>query len=292
MLDEKELFKKVRRIEILSKKYATDLVSGQYQSVFRGQGMEFRAVREYCEGDDLRTIDWNVTAKYSHPYIKEFVEERELTIFFIVDTSASIYYGTLHQPKNEIVAEFCALLAFNALKKNDKVGLTLFSKDIELHLSPRKGKQQVLRMIRELLSSKRLHKQTNFDSIINFLLNTIKKHSIIFFISDFFDTNTYSSKFHLLNKKHDLILVNINDDIELEIPDIGVVNLRDVETNETILIDTSQKKWREAYTQTRKQAQEKMTNYFKKHKIDTLNLTTATDYSKLLSHFFNLRKKR
>ena len=227
----KELLKQVRQIEIRTKGLVNQVFSGEYHSVFKGRGMEFSEVREYNFGDDIRNIDWNVTARFGHPYIKIFEEERELTVILLVDLSGSLAFGTIDKTKQQIAAELSAILAFSALKNNDKVGLFLFSDKIEKFIPPRKGRKHVLRMIRELLSFKPEGKMTNIKAALEYMNHAVKKKSIVFLISDFMDEG-YEKILRIVGKKHDLIGIVINDQREKSIPKMGLVKFTDSETGE------------------------------------------------------------
>jgi len=234
----KELLKQVRQIEIRTKGLVNQVFSGEYHSVFKGRGMEFSEVREYQFGDDIRNIDWNVTARFGHPYIKVFEEERELTVILMVDLSGSLMFGSVSKTKQRIAAELSAILAFSALKNNDKVGLILFTDKIEKFVPPRKGRKHVLRIIREVLSFEPEGKATNLRGALEYMNNTIKKRSIAFLISDFMDEG-YEKILRIVGRKHDLVGIVLNDRREKEIPNIGLVKLSDAETGEERWIDTS-----------------------------------------------------
>ncbi|MFQ5628135.1 MAG: DUF58 domain-containing protein, partial [bacterium] len=232
----KEILKKVKSIEIQTRGMVNDVFSGEYHSVFKGRGMEFAEVREYQFGDDIRTIDWNVSARMGCPYIKVFDEERELTVMLLVDASRSADFGTQKQMKGEIAAEICALLAFSAIKNNDKVGLIIFTDKIEIFVPPRKGKKHVLRVIRELLYHKPVGAQTDLSLALEYLSRLITRRAVVFLISDFQDEN-YEQSLRIASRKHDLIAITITDPREVVLPDVGFIELEDAETGETILID-------------------------------------------------------
>ena len=230
---EAELLKKVRKIHIRSRRMVDDVMAGEYQSAFRGRGMEFDMVREYQEGDEVRMIDWNVTARFGHPFVKSYVEERELTVMFLVDISASGKFGTLNQLKKETAAELCAVLAFNAIKKNDRIGLILFSDQIELFLPPQKGRTHVLRVIRELLYFKPVGKRTSINTALEYFNRVIKKRAVAFLVSDFLDSG-YFKNLNLTNKKHDVVAIEVFDPREKSLPSLGIINLTDPETGELL----------------------------------------------------------
>ena len=232
-----ELAKKIRILQITTRKVVNDVLAGEYGSVFRGRGMEFDEVREYMPGDEIRTIDWNVTARTGTPYVKRFVEERELTVMFIVDLSASGAFGSVKKLKNEVAAEFCSLLAFSAVKNNDKVGLIVFTDQIEMYIPPKKGTQHVLRVIRELLNFKPRQASTNIEGALDFLGKVTKKRSVVFLVSDF-QAEGFEKPMRVIGKRHDLIAVTVVDPREISLPNVGLVELEDAETGEIVLVDT------------------------------------------------------
>ncbi len=285
---EKELLKKVRKIHIRSKRMVNDVMAGEYQSAFKGRGMEFDMVREYYEGDEPRLIDWNVTARMGHPYVRSYVEERELTIMFLVDISASGVFGSVEYFKKEVAAELCAVLALNAIKKNDKVGLLLFSDQIELYVPPKKGKTHVLRIIRELLFLKPKHKGTSIRSALEFFRRMQKKRVVLFLVSDFLDQGYFQSM-NIINKKHDLVALEIVDPLEEQLPDIGLLELEDPETGNRTVVDTSSKLWRKEYQEVRYQFDERKKIEFRKMKIDHLLIRTDEPFEQELVKFFKKR---
>jgi len=287
----KELLKQVRQIEIRTKGLVNQVFSGEYHSVFKGRGMEFSEVREYNFGDDIRNIDWNVTARFGHPYIKIFEEERELTVILLVDLSGSLAFGTIDKTKQQIAAELSAILAFSALKNNDKVGLFLFSDKIEKFIPPRKGRKHVLRMIRELLSFKPEGKMTNIKAALEYMNHAVKKKSIVFLISDFMDEG-YEKILRIVGKKHDLIGIVVNDQREKSIPKMGLVKFTDSETGGERWIDTSSKKvqgWINQYYN-RLISERKM--LFLTSRLDSIEIKTGENYITPLVNFFRLREKR
>ena len=247
-MDSKELLKKVRQIEIKSRRLSDNLFGGEYLSTFKGRGMTFSEVRKYEFGDDIRSIDWNVTARYNEPFIKIFEEERELTLMLLIDVSGSKNFATRNKLKKEIVTEIAATLAFSALKNNDKVGAILFTDNIELFIPPNKGKKHILRIIRELLEFKPKSSKTNIDSSLKFLLSVIQKKAIVFVLSDFIDNN-YDKSLKLAAKKFDLTGIRIFDQMETEIPRLGFVPMIDAESNELVWVDTSNKQFQKQYTE-------------------------------------------
>jgi len=287
----KELLKQVRQIEIRTKGLVNHLFSGEYHSVFKGRGMEFSEVREYQYGDDVRNIDWNVTARFGHPYIKVFEEERELTVMLMVDISGSLMFGSVSKTKQRVAAELSAILAFSALKNNDKVGLILFTDKIEKFVPPRKGNIHVLRIIREVLSFEPEGNATDIKAALEFMNNAIKKRSIIFLLSDFLDED-YEKILRVVGKKNDLIGVVLDDRRENEIPPIGLMKFTDAETGEERWIDTSNQRVRRVMKEARKEAVDKRNTMFLTSRLDRIHVQTGVDYIKPLVQFFRMREKR
>ena len=287
----KELLKQVRQIEIRTKGLVNHLFSGEYHSVFKGRGMEFSEVREYQYGDDVRNIDWNVTARFGHPYIKVFEEERELTVMLMVDISGSLMFGSVSKTKQRVAAELSAILAFSALKNNDKVGLILFTDKIEKFVPPRKGNIHVLRIIREVLSFEPEGNATDIKAALEFMNNAIKKRSIIFLLSDFLDED-YEKILRVVGKKNDLIGVVLDDRRENEIPPIGLIKFTDAETGEERWIDTSNQRLRRVMKEARKEAVAKRNTMFLTSRLDRIHVQTGVDYIKPLVQFFRMREKR
>lgn len=290
MID-KELLKQVREIEIRTKGLVNQVFSGEYHSVFKGKGMEFSEVREYQFGDDIRNIDWNVTARFGHPFVKIFEEERELTVILMIDLSGSLSFGTKQKTKQKVAAEISAILSFSALKNNDKVGLILFTDKIEKFVPPRKGRKHVLRIVREILSFKPEGNKTNLHSAMEFLNHTIKKRSIVFFISDFIDEG-YEKILSVVSKKHDFIALSIEDIRENELVNVGLVKFLDAETGKEFLIDTSSKSFLDFYKKRKIDAINKRKYLFRLNKIDNINITSGEDYIKPLVQFFKIRERR
>ena len=287
----REILKKVKRIEITTRGLVNEVLSGEYHSVFKGRGMEFSEVREYQFGDDIRTIDWNVSARMDHPYVKIYEEERELTVMLLVDVSSSGNFGTANQMKGEIAAELSAVLAFSAIKNNDKVGLIIFSDKIEKFISPRKGKQHVLRVIREILFFKPEDSQTNLNVALEFLIKVIRRRSIVFLISDFL-TEDYEKALQITNKKHDVIAIDIIDPREVELPNIGFIELEDAETGETVLVDTSNAQVRSGFFSRSESNRLQREKFFKSIGVDNINIYTDQSYIKPITRFFRMRAKR
>jgi len=287
----KELLKQVRQIEIKTKGLVNQVFSGEYHSVFKGRGMEFSEVREYDFGDDIRNIDWNVTARFGHPYIKVFEEERELTVMLLVDMSGSLLFGSIEKTKQQIAAELSAILAFSAMKNNDKVGLILFSDRIELFVPPRKGRKHVLRIIREVLSFEPQGKETNIKRALEYLNNAIKKRSIVFLISDFVDSG-YEKILKIVGRKHDFIGIVLQDERELQLPELGLIKLLDAETGQERYIDTSDRKLQEWFRLNRAETVLRRKNLFIQSRLDSINVRTNQSYIKPLVDFFRVRERR
>ena len=285
-METKDLLKKVRKIEIKTRRLSDHIFSGEYHTSFKGRGMTFSEVRQYQFGDDVRAIDWNVTARYNEPYIKVFEEERELTMMLMVDISGSEHFGTMNQLKSEIVTEIAATMAFSATQNNDKIGLILFSNQIELYIPPKKGKSHVLRIIRELIEFEPKSKESNLSEALKFLSGTQKKKAIVFLISDFIVDDDYEKSLKIASKKHDITGVRVFDIREEKMPNIGVVEMEDAETGEILVVDTCSKSIRMNYE---KQYREKVT-YFKEifSKCGSGTISTRVDESyvtKLLGYF-------
>jgi len=284
----RELLKKVKKIEISTRNVVNEVFSGEYHSVFKGRGMEFAEVREYQPGDDVRTIDWNVSARMGHPFVKIFEEERELTVMLLVDVSSSGSFGSTEQLKREFAAELSAVLAFSAIKNNDKVGMIIFSDKIEKFIPPQKGKKHILRIIRELIDFKPERKGTNIAGALQYLSNVIKKRATVFVISDFIDKN-YEKAMQIAKHKHDIIALQIYDKGEEQIPNIGFAKMKDAETNEEIWVNTANRQVRKKYAHDRQILLNKMTEIFKKNGIDNAKIRTDEDYIKPLLMLFKQR---
>lgn len=287
----KELLKQVRQIEIRTKGLVNQVFSGEYHSVFKGRGMEFSEVREYQFGDDIRNIDWNVTARFGHPFIKVFEEERELTVMLMVDLSGSLMFGSVSKTKQRVAAELTAILAFSALKNNDKVGLILFTDKIEKFVPPRKGNKHVLRIIREVLSFQPEGNATDIGSALEFMNGAIKKRSIVFLLSDFMDDG-YEKILKIVGKKHDLIGVVLDDRRETEIPKLGLIKLTDAETNQERWLDTSSRKVQGVLQKRREEMIGKRKSLFITSRLDSIYVRTGENYITPLVQFFRLRERR
>ena len=287
----KKILQKVRRIEIKTRGLVNDLFGGEYHSIFKGRGMTFSEVREYNPGDDIRLIDWNVTARTGSPFVKVFEEERELTVFLVVDISASGEFGSASQLKRDYGAEVASVLGFSAIKNNDKVGLILFSDRVEKYILPKKGKSHVLRVIRELLYTVPKGSKTSIKVALDYLLKVAKRKCVVFLISDFLDEG-YLRSLKIANKKHDLITIQLLDPAELELPDMGLLKVEDPETGETFWIDTSSQK---SMKQLRKEIAIKQSNFkkeIKKSGIDLISISTDEDFVDPLMSFFKSRENR
>jgi uncharacterized protein (DUF58 family) len=287
----KDLLKLVRQIEIRTKGLVNQVFSGEYHSVFKGRGMEFSEVREYQFGDDIRNIDWNVTARFGHPFVKIFEEERELTVILMVDLSGSQMFGSLSKTKQRVAAELSAILAFSALKNNDKVGLILFTDKVEKFVPPRKGNKHVLRIIRDVLSFEPEGNKTNLRTALEFMNGAIKKRSIVFLLSDFMDEG-YEKILRVVGRKNDLIGIVLDDRRELGIPKMGLIKLTDAETNQERWIDTSSQRVQDALRRRRKQIEEKRKSLFISSRLDSVYVQTGTNYITPLVNFFRLRERR
>lgn len=286
-----ELIKKIRQIQIYTSRAVDASFAGQYESVFKGRGMQFDEVREYTPGDDIRTIDWNVTARTGRPYIKRYVEEREMTVLFAVDLSASGDFGTVNKAKNELAAEFCAVLAFAAAKNNDKVGLLIFTDQIELYIPPKKGISHMLRLVRELLYFKMPKRKTNIGEALDYLGKVIRKKATMFLVSDFIEAD-FKRPLSLLNKRHDVIAVTVRDKAEISLPGIGLIEFADAETGEIILIDTSSRKLRNQYSNTAAMRFDELKNMLRTINVDCISISTDKPYIQDLVRFFHMRHKR
>ncbi len=287
----KELLKQVRQIEIRTRGLVDQVLSGEYHSVFKGRGMEFSEVREYQFGDDIRNIDWNVTARFGHPFVKIFEEERELTIILMVDLSGSLVFGSIDKTKQQIAAEISAILAFSAMKNNDKVGLILFTDKIEKFVPPRKGRQHVLRIIREVLSFEPEGKSTNLKTALEYMNNAIKKRSIVFLLSDFMDAG-YDKILRVVGKRHDLIGVVLNDKRENEIPSMGLAKFTDAETGRERWIDTGDRRTMFLFKKLIEKNRENLRSLFVSSRLDSIEIQTGQDFIKPLVRFFRMREKR
>ena len=286
-----EILKKVRLIEIKTRHIVNNIFGGEYHSAFKGMGMEFAEVREYYPGDDIRAIDWNVTARTGKPFIKKYDEERELTVMLIVDVSASGFFGTGESLKSDIMIELASILSFSAIKNNDKVGLLLFSDKIEEFIPPKKGKSHVLRVIREMIYHKAKDRKTDISIALEHIQKVLKRKSIIFLLSDFWD-DSYQQTMKLINKKHDLINIQILDKAEIAIPKLGMVKFYDAETQKSAWIDTNNKQVQNISTKYIQNKNKVIKEFCKQHKIDFISIDTAEGYLNPLEQFFSTRMHR
>ena len=290
-MDAQEIFKKVRKIEIKTRGLSNQIFSGEYHSVFKGRGMAFSEVREYQFGDDIRNIDWNVTARFNHPFIKIFEEERELTVMLLIDVSGSNNFGTKSQLKQDIITEIAAVLSFSAIQNNDKVGVIFFSDKIEKFIPPKKGTTHILRIIRELIDFKAENKGTDVAEALRYLTNAIKKKSTVFVISDFMDEGMEKAV-QIANYKHDLIAIRITDERENEMPDVGMVRMVDAETGSRMWVDTSSSKVRKLYSNRVREKTSALDTMFARFGVDMVKIYTGKDYVAPLMNLFKKREAR
>ncbi len=287
----KELLKKIRRIELRTSHLVKTAMAGRYHSAFKGQGMEFEEVREYLPGDDVRAIDWNVTARQGKPFIKRFREERELTVVLLVDLSRSHQFGSAHQLKRELAAEVCATLAFSAIRNNDKIGMISFTEHVEQYVPPGKGTRHVLRLIRDLLYFEPEGKATDLATAFEYLNRVARRRCVAFVVSDF-QAGGYERSMSAARRRHDLIPITITDRRELELPDMGLIKLLDSETGETVLADTSCKRLRRRYAAHAAATMEERSLVFKRHSMDSIDVRTGESFAGPLTRFFKTRKTR
>ncbi len=283
-----EILKKVKKIEIKTKAISQHLFSGEYNSAFKGRGMSFSEVREYSYGDDVRHIDWNVTARTNFPHIKVFEEEREMNIMFLIDVSKSAMFGTTEYLKSDYITELCAVIAFSAMTNNDKVGAILFSDEIEHYIPPKKGKKQILRIIRELVDSNTENQGTNIEKALKYFNNISKKRATLFLLSDFIDSS-FEDALKITSRKHDLVGIKVYDKGERELPNLGLIKVLDQESKQEVLLDTSSKQSREKYTRQFDERTDQLVDTFKHLKGQLLSISTEDDYIKILLKFFKKR---
>jgi len=287
----KEIFKKIRRIQIYTNRTVDDILAGQYRSVFKGRGMEFAEVREYQVGDDVRFIDWNVTARMGRPYVKQFAEERELTVMLLVDASGSGRFGSADQTKNEIAAEIAALIAFSAIRNNDKVGLIIFTDRVEKFVAPKKGRSHVLRVIREILFFEPQGKKTDITSAIEYLMRVTTRQTVAFLISDFIASG-FEKRLRAANYRHDMIALRIADPRELKLPRVGLIELEDPETGQRALINTRNAKLRNKFERASNARLAEQAKMFRSINVDSVDIRTASSYVEPLVRFFRMRERR
>jgi len=286
----KELLQKVRQIEIRTRRIVDSVMSGEYHSAFKGRGMEFSEVRSYMDGDDVRTIDWNVTARMGAPYIKKYKEERELTVMLVVDASSSGNFGSVDKFKGEMAVELCSLLAFSAIRNNDRVGLIIFTSEVEVFIPPRKGRNHVLRVIRELLYFQPKHKGTDIGNALKFLNQMQTKTCVAFLVSDFISAN-FEAPLRVASKRHDLVTISITDPREESIPKVGLIELEDAETGETILLDTGNKKAMTIYNHATRERRTRLEELLRSTGVDEIRVSMETGYVKPIVTFFKKREK-
>lgn len=286
-----EVIRRIRRVEIRTRRLVNETLAGEYHSIFKGQGMEFSEVREYQPGDDVRTIDWNVTARMGSPFVKKYVEERELTVYILVDASASGLFGSFGRRKQELAAELGALLAFSALSNHDKVGLILFTDKVEKHIPPGKGKGHVLRIIREVLYFEPAGTGTDLAAALDFLGRVTTKRSVVFLLSDFFDAG-WEKTLSIVNRRHDVVALAVRDGLELDLPEAGLLTVRDLETGTEAVVDTSSAVVRGTYAARMSALLERTRAAMKKARVDLLELRADEPYEKPLTRFFTARAKR
>ncbi len=288
-METSDLLKRVRQIEIKTRGLSNNIFAGQYHSAFKGKGMSFSEVREYQYGDDVRDIDWNVTARYNKPFVKVFEEERELTVMLLIDVSNSLDFGTVKQLKKDMVTEIAATLAFSAIQNNDKIGVIFFSDRIEKFIPPKKGRKHILYIMREMLDFKPESKRTDIKMAVEYLTNVIKKRCTTFMMSDFIDENDFRNALTIANRKHDIVAIQVYDRRMADLPDVGLMKVRDAETGHEQWIDTSSRALRRAHNDWWKQRQEVLNETFTKSNVDSVSIRTDQDYVKSLLNLFAKR---
>lgn len=288
-METSEILKKVRKIEIKTRGLSQNIFAGQYHSAFKGRGMAFSEVREYQYGDDVRDIDWNVTARFHRPYVKVFEEERELTVMLMIDVSGSLDFGTRGQLKRDMVTEIAATLAFSAIQNNDKIGVIFFSDRIEKYIPPKKGRKHILYIIREMLDFKPESLKTDIRQAVEFMTRVMKRRSTVFVISDFYTEESLQKQWQIASSKHDLMAVQVYDPLAKELPDVGLIKINDAETGREMIIDTSSKKLRQAHAKAWRDSQSLLRDDFAKSNIDWTSVATNEDYVKAMMLLFNRR---
>ena len=289
MVETSELLKKVRKIEIKTRGLSQNIFAGQYHSAFKGRGMAFAEVREYQFGDDVRDIDWNVTARFQHPYVKVFEEERELTVMLLIDVSGSLNFGTARQLKSDMATEIAATLAFSAIQNNDKIGVIFFSDRIEKYIPPQKGRKHILYIIREMLDFHPQSQKTDVGMALEYLTRVMKRRCTAFVLSDFYTRADFSTVLQIANRKHDVAAIQVYDKRAKELPDVGLIKMRDAETGHDIYIDTSSKKLRQAHTRYWMEREETLRQTFAKSNVDWVSVATNEDYVRSLMLLFAQR---
>jgi len=284
-----EILKRVRQIEIKTRGLSSNIFAGQYHSAFKGRGMAFSEVREYQFGDDVRDIDWNVTARFHRPYVKVFEEERELTVMLLVDVSGSLDFGTLRQMKRDMATEIAATLAFSAIQNNDKIGVVFFSDKIEKYIPPKKGRKHILYIIREMLDFHAASNKTDLKQAVEFLTGVMKRRCTAFVLSDFYTQTDFTQALTICNRKHDVVAIQVYDKRAKSLPDVGLMKVRDAETGHEMYIDTGNKKLRRAHTAYWLSRQQQLTETFNKSNVDNISIATDEDYVKELLRLFRMR---
>lgn len=288
-MNSSDLLKKIRKIEIKTRGLSQNIFAGEYHSAFKGRGVIFSEVREYEPGDDVRDIDWNVTSRHNKPFVRVYEEERELTLLLLIDVSGSRNFGAVGELKKEKMAEIAATLAFSSIQNNDKVGVIFFSDKIEKFIPPKKGRKHILLIIREIINFEPESKGTDIDMALKFMTNAIKKRTAAFLISDFIDSHDYFKSMSIANKKHDLAAIQVYDRRDAEMPDVGLIRLRDMETDKLVWIDTSSKSVRNAYAKSWYERQQKLSSVTLRSDVDMISITTDEDYVKALLNLFRRR---
>lgn len=288
-METSEIIKKVRKVEIKTRGLSQNIFAGQYHSAFKGRGMAFSEVREYQYGDDVRDIDWNVTARFHHPYVKVFEEERELTVMLLVDVSGSLDFGTAHQTKRDMVTEIAATLAFSAIQNNDKIGVIFFSDKIEKYIAPKKGRKHILYIIRELLDFKPQSRRTDIGMAVSYFTRMMKRRCTAFLLSDFYTRDDFYKEMQIANSKHDMIAIQVYDQRAKMLPDIGLMKVRDAETGHEMIIDTSSAKFRHAHTAYWLEREDDLRRLFAMSNVDWTSIATNEDFTKGLMILFKKR---
>lgn len=288
-MDTSDILKKVRKIEIKTRGLSNNIFAGQYHSAFKGRGMAFSEVREYQFGDDVRDIDWNVTARFHHPYVKVFEEERELTVMLLIDVSGSLDFGTVHQTKRDMVTEIAATLAFSAIQNNDKIGVIFFSDKIEKYIPPKKGRKHILYIIREMLDFTPVSKKTDVEMAVAYLSRVMKRRCTAFILSDFYVSGNFDNTLTICNRKNDVVAIQVYDQRAKILPDVGLMRVRDAETGHEMYIDTSDKKLRQAHEKYWLKREKSLNETFNKSKVDNISIATNEDYVKSLMLLFSMR---
>ena len=288
-METSEIIKKVRKVEIKTRGLSQNIFAGQYHSAFKGRGMAFSEVREYQYGDDVRDIDWNVTARFHHPYVKVFEEERELTVMLLVDVSGSLDFGTAHQTKRDMVTEIAATLAFSAIQNNDKIGVIFFSDKIEKYIAPKKGRKHILYIIRELLDFKPQSRRTDIGMAVSYFTRMMKRRCTEFLLSDFYTHDDFYKEMQIANSKHDMIAIQVYDQRAKMLPDIGLMKVRDAETGHEMIIDTSSAKFRHAHTAYWLEREDDLRRLFAMSNVDWTSIATNEDFTKALMILFKKR---